>query len=236
MSAFKDLVILTGAGISAESGIRTFRASDGLWEDHSIEDVATPEGFKKNPELVHRFYNQRRAQLKDVNVQPNPAHLALAELEQDWQGEFLLVTQNVDDLHERAGSKKILHMHGALTKSLCQICKNRKEWREDLNLSHACQSCNRPGTLRPDIVWFGEMPYYMEAIGEALQSCDLFVSIGTSGLVYPAAGFAREAVKARRVEVNIDSTGISGHFHEHLVGPASQEVPKLVERLLAKTL
>ena len=227
---FKKLVVLTGAGISAESGIRTFRASDGLWEEHRIEDVATPEGFAKDPALVQRFYNQRRAQLN--LVKPNPAHFALAELEADWDGDFLLVTQNVDDLHERAGSNRVLHMHGSLIKALCLSCEKSNEWRGPLAASDICMECKAAGQLRPDIVWFGEMPYYMDVITQALHDCDLFISVGTSGHVYPAAGFARDAWRAKRIEVNMDSTQISDHFHEHRLGTAGVEVPRLVHELL----
>ena len=181
---------------------------------------------------MHRFYNQRRQQLKDHNVQPNAAHLALAQLEAEWDGDFLLVTQNVDNLHERAGSKRLLHMHGSLNQAFCQICDQRTEWIKDLSQKDSCPSCNSQGKMRPDIVWFGEMPYHMELIGEALERCELFISIGTSGVVYPAAGFAREAWKAHRIEVNLAGTEISQTFHEHRTGAAGIEVPKLVSELL----
>ena len=228
----KPLVILTGAGISAESGIRTFRASDGLWEDHRIEDVASPEGFARNPQLVHEFYNQRRRQLLESAIQPNAAHLALAKLEAEWEGEFLLVTQNVDNLHERAGSKNLLHMHGSLLKAFCQSCDERTEWPRDLSAQDACPHCKIKGHMRVDVVWFGEMPYHMERIADALEKCELFISIGTSGVVYPAAGFAREARNSKRIEVNLADTEISRAFHEHRLGPAGIEVPKLVDSLL----
>ena len=229
---FKSLVILTGAGISAESGIRTFRAADGLWENHRIEDVASPEGYLRNPGLVQEFYNQRRRQLQDGAVQPNPGHKALARLEQEWEGGFLLITQNVDNLHERAGSRRMVHMHGELQSVFCQGCDARVRWVDDLSPTDVCSACQAVGRLRPDIVWFGEMPYHMEAIGEALAGCELFVSIGTSGVVYPAAGFAREAFQARRIEVNLQGTDISSLFHEHRRGPAGTEVIKLVDELL----
>lgn len=228
----KPLVILTGAGISAESGIRTFRDANGLWENHRIEDVATPEAFAKNPKLVHEFYNLRRRQLKDPQVQPNLAHLALAQLEREWEGDFLLVTQNVDDLHERAGSKKLLHMHGSLRKVLCLSCDDRFPWMDDLSLEDKCPGCKAQGKLRPDIVWFGEMPYHMDLILEALHSCELFISIGTSGKVYPAAGFASQAWKAHKIEVNLQESDISSDFREHRVGPAGVQVPALVKDLL----
>lgn len=229
---FQSLVILTGAGISAESGIRTFRDSNGLWENHHIEDVASPEGFMRNPALVHRFYNLRRKQLRDPSVRPNDAHKALSHLESEWEGEFLLITQNVDDLHERAGSKKLLHMHGSLLKVFCQYCEERFSWKNDLSENDSCGRCQKKAGLRPDIVWFGEMPYHMNAISYALNKCDLFLSIGTSGVVYPAAGFAREAFKARRIEVNLQTTDVSSLFHERRTGSAGYEVPRIVEELL----
>jgi NAD-dependent protein deacetylases, SIR2 family len=231
---FKNIVILTGAGISAESGIRTFRDQNGLWEDHRIEDVATPEAFARNPALVQRFYNKRREQLRNPNVQPNAAHLALAELEAQWEGSFLLVTQNVDNLHRRAGSKNLLHMHGRLDQIFCIHCDERFTWTEDLATDSQCQSCSRAGTLRPDIVWFGEMPYHMDEIYEALDKAEIFISIGTSGNVYPAAGFVQLAWKARKIEINMKDTEISAAFSEHRVGPASEEVPKLVRELLGE--
>ncbi len=229
---FKNIVILTGAGISAESGIRTFRDQDGLWEEHRIEDVATPEAFARDPELVQRFYNARRSQLKDPKVQPNAAHLALAELEKHWEGDFLLVTQNVDNLHRRAGSKNLLHMHGRLDRIRCLSCEEEFDWTEDLAVDEDCPHCGIRRALRPDIVWFGEMPHHMEEIYAALDKADLFISIGTSGNVYPAAGFVSIAWKARKIEVNVKDTEISAAFSEHLVGTASVEIPKLVNLIL----
>ena len=229
------LVILSGAGLSAESGVPTFRGSDGLWEGHRIEDVATPEAFKRQPELVHRFYNLRRAALK--TVEPNDAHLALARLEAAWPGAFLHVTQNVDDLNERAGSTKLLHMHGELKKVRCLWCRCVLPWSEEVEVTTPCPECSRSGKLRPDIVWFGEMPYYIDEITRALQTADLFICIGTSGVVYPAAGFVRLAGEMgceRRIEVNLDATGISGQFTEQRLGPATVEVPRLVEELLSE--
>ena len=228
---FKNIVILTGAGISAESGIRTFRDQDGLWEEHRIEDVATPEAFAQDPALVQRFYNLRRAQLKDPQVQPNAAHLALAKLEEIWEGHFLLVTQNVDNLHRRAGSKNLLHMHGRLDRIFCQFCQEKVEWTEDLLTQHPCSSCGRLG-MRPDIVWFGEMPYHMDEIYEALDKADYFISIGTSGNVYPAAGFVQLAWKAKKIEINMKDTGISAAFDSHFIGPATVEVPKFIQEFL----
>lgn len=233
---FKNIVILTGAGISAESGIRTFRDQDGLWEEHRIEDVATPEAFARNPELVQRFYNMRRKQLKSTEIQPNPAHFALAELEKAWEGEFLLVTQNVDNLHGRAGSKNLLHMHGRLDKVFCIHCDEHYEWLEDLAVDETCPHCGRTGGVRPDIVWFGEMPHHMEEIYAALDKADYFLSIGTSGNVYPAAGFVQVAWKAQKFEFNVKDTEISNAFAHHFVGPASVEVPKFVNEFLDKNV
>lgn len=229
------IVVLTGAGISAESGIRTFRAADGLWEDHRIEDVATPEAFARNPALVQRFYNERRRQLQRPAIQPNAAHLALAKLEREWPGNFLLVTQNVDDLHDRAGNRKLLHMHGELLKMRCLRSEQVFPIEGDITPDLACTCCGRTGTLRPHIVWFGEMPLHMERIGAALARCRLFLSIGTSGNVYPAAGFVREAraAGAHTVELNLEPSQTASTFAERrLRGRATELVPARVERLL----
>ncbi|GGK57838.1 Sir2 family NAD+-dependent deacetylase [Amphritea balenae] len=232
---YHNIVILTGAGISAESGIRTFRAADGLWEEHRIEDVATPEAFERDPELVQRFYNQRREQLLQPDIQPNAAHQALAQLEQQFSGELLLVTQNIDNLHERAGSQNLIHMHGELLNLRCttsgQVFKVHNHVLPDAN----CVCCNKTGTLRPDIVWFGEMPMQMELIYDALENCDLFLSIGTSGHVYPAAGFVEIAnsVGAETVEINLEPSKKQSAFDRHLYGSASEEVPAFVKSLLA---
>lgn len=237
MSSIKapSIVILTGAGISAESGIQTFRASDGLWHNHRIEEVATPEGFAKNPGLVHEFYNARRKQLHDPVILPNAAHLALARLEASYPGKVLLVTQNVDNLHERAGSQQLIHMHGELNKIHCKQTGQVYNWQQDLSTSSVCQCCHRAGNLRPHIVWFGEMPLQMEAIYRALMACGLFISIGTSGQVYPAAGFVQLAQQAgaRTVELNLDPTSNSALFDESLNGPASQLVPSYIDKLLS---
>ncbi len=227
----QSIVVLTGAGISAESGLRTFRDNNGLWEEHRVEDVATPEGFARNPALVDRFYNERRAQLH--TAQPNPAHRALAELEQRYTGSFLLVTQNVDDLHERAGSRKLLHMHGELLRARCLMSEQVYEWREPIERSTPCPCCRTSGNLRPHIVWFGEMPLYMDEIAVALAVCTMFISVGTSGEVYPAAGFVRMTPRAcRRIEVNPAGTSISHAFDEHRTGPAGEQLPRLVKELL----
>ncbi|OOY31782.1 NAD-dependent deacylase [Thioclava sp. F36-6] len=225
------VVILTGAGISAESGIRTFRASDGLWEEHRIMDVATPEGFARDPALVHRFYNARRAAAR--TAQPNPAHLALAELEADPGHEVLVVTQNVDDLHERAGSQNVIHMHGSLFGALCHACDHRWPAPEAMQPRDTCPECGRKAT-RPDIVWFNEMPYQMDRIIRELEAADLFVSIGTSGNVYPAAGFVQDAAMCgvETLELNLDPSAGSTMFDTSRQGPASVLVPQWVRERL----
>ena len=227
------LVVLTGAGISAESGLATFRGEDGLWEGHRVEDVATPEAFARDAGLVHNFYNARRAQLAEV--QPNAAHLALARLESEWLGEFLLVTQNVDDLHERAGSKRLIHMHGQNTVAWCLGCDRRSPWAEPMGEQSSCPECGNTGGLRPDIVWFGEIPYAMDRIEDALRECDLFVSIGTSGAVYPAAGFVQTAryCGADTLEMNLEPSQGSLFFRQSRIGPASELVPAWIDELLA---
>ncbi len=227
------IVILTGAGISAESGIDTFRSAGGLWEQHRIEDVATPEGFARDPDLVLGFYDMRRAALE--KVEPNPAHAALARLEQEFAGELLLVTQNVDDLHERGGSAKVLHMHGELKSALCTSCDMRSPWLGTMLDRPPCPVC-QARTLRPDVVWFGEMPYRMDRIYAALERCDLLVSIGTSGAVYPAAGFVQEARAsgARTLELNLEPSEGSRLFHESRLGPASVLVPEWVDEVLSR--
>jgi NAD-dependent deacetylase len=226
-----SIVVLTGAGISAESGLSTFRGSDGLWENHRIEDVATPEGFARDPGLVHRFYNQRRAQLG--TVQPNAAHLALAELERAWPGDFLLVTQNVDNLHDRAGSRKLVHMHGELARVRCTRCGRVFTWSGDTGQDSPCPSCARQPALRPHIVWFGEMPLELDRIGQALEACGLFVAIGTSGNVYPAAGFVSSVgPHAYTLELNLEPSLVTSGFFEHRQGPATERVPELVGELL----
>ncbi len=228
-----SIVILTGAGISAESGVRTFRDAGGLWEGHRIEEVATPEGYAANPDLVQTFYNARRAQLREVH--PNAAHAALADLEARWPGPFLLVTQNVDDLHDRAGSRNLIHMHGELRKVRCTNCQTLHAWEVDLTEATPCPRCERRARLRPHIVWFGEMPLEMPRIFEALDQADLFVAIGTSGVVYPAAGFV-EAVGAHchTLELNLEPSAVASAFTEHRQGPATQLVPALVAELLAQ--
>ncbi len=232
MKEVQSIVVLTGAGISAESGLATFRAADGLWEGHRVEDVATPEAFARDPALVQHFYDARRARLGEV--EPNAAHVALARLDTDWPGELLIVTQNVDDLHERAGAKRLIHMHGELTSGWCLACYNRFPWDGPMESFSRCPTCEVPGMIRPDIVWFGEMPYAMEAIEAALLACDLFVSIGTSGAVYPAAGFVQTAkyVGARTLEINLEPSQGSMLFDERRFGLAGVEVPKWVGELV----
>lgn len=226
------VVVLTGAGISAESGLATFRDADGLWEGHRPEDVATPEAFRRDRTLVQRFYDERRASL--ARVRPNAAHLALADLEQRLGDDLLLVTQNVDDLHERGGSQRVLHMHGQLRRVRCTKCDAGHEWAEDLGHEPRCPSCGRRRALRPDIVWFGEYPHHMDEIHEALTEVDVFASIGTSGVVYPAAGFVdyAHASGATTVELNLAPTP-HGDFHTVYEGPASEVVPRWVKDLLA---
>jgi NAD-dependent deacetylase len=228
-----SLVILTGAGISRESGLATFRDADGIWAKVRVEDVATPEAFARDPERVHGFYNARRAQLRDPAIQPNAAHRALAALDARWPGELLLVTQNLDDLHDRAGSRRLLPMHGELMKARCLLCEAVRPWDQDLSTATACPSCGKPGGMRPQVVWFGEMPLHMEAIGAALEGCDIFVSIGTSGQVYPAAGFVAEvAHRARTVELNLEPSAGTRLFDEARHGPATEVVPRFVQSLL----
>ncbi len=253
---FRNIVVLTGAGISADSGLATFRAADGLWEGHRVEDVATPEAYCRDPARVHAFYDARRARLGEV--EPNAAHLALARLDAEWPGELLIVTQNVDDLHERAGAKRLLHMHGELASGWCLACDRRFPWQGpmspltvrpersrgtsdgvstslDTNGSvNVCPSCQIAGQVRPDIVWFGEMPYQMERIERALQAADLFISIGTSGAVYPAAGFVQTAryCGAHCVEMNLEPSQGSIFFDESRMGRARDLVPEWVDEVL----
>jgi NAD-dependent deacetylase len=232
MRDISNIVILTGAGISAESGLATFRGPEGLWEGHRVEDVATPEAFARDQVLVHRFYDARRANL--ATVEPNAAHRALARLDAEWPGDLLIVTQNVDDLHERAGAKRLLHMHGELKSAWCLACDARLAWEGEMGDGPACPACGVAGALRPDIVWFGEMPYEMDRIDDALRNADLFVSIGTSGNVYPAAGFVQTAryVGAATLEMNLEPSLGSYLFDESQTGPAGVLVPEWVGEML----
>ncbi|MFO1153632.1 MAG: Sir2 family NAD+-dependent deacetylase [Rhodospirillales bacterium] len=230
------IVVLTGAGISKESGLDTFRCTDGIWAKVNLEDVATPEGFRRNPPLVHEFYNQRRCRLNDPVIQPNLAHAALARLEEEWPGDVFVVTQNIDDLHERAGSRNVLHMHGELRKIRCEACEQIFDWTEDLSVDHVCPACQRSRFLRPHVVWFGEMPLGMDAIYGALDRCKLFLSVGTSGNVYPAASFVshvRMYTRAHTVELNLEPSTGATLFAEVRYGPASEIVPAFVDGLLA---
>ncbi|MEM8798931.1 MAG: Sir2 family NAD+-dependent deacetylase [Pseudomonadota bacterium] len=231
---YRSIVVLTGAGVSAESGVRTFRDNDGLWEEHRVEDVATPEAFARNPDLVYAFYNARRAQLG--TVEPNAAHRALARLEKEHRGDVLVVTQNVDDLHERAGQSNLIHMHGELKKARCGHCGAVSVWDEPLDATNRCGACGTVGQMRPHIVWFGEMPLAMDDIDIALAGADLFISVGTSGNVYPAAGFVqmvRGLGRAETVEINLEPSEGSFMFHDSRLGPAGRLVPQFVDELLS---
>ena len=237
--ASPDIVILTGAGISRESGLHTFRDADGIWAKVRIEDVATPEAFARDPARVHAFYNTRRRQLQDPVIQPNAAHRALARLEQAHPpGAVLAITQNVDDLHERAGTTNLLHMHGELRRVRCLHCGAACSWLDDLATSTPCPTCARTGGMRPDIVWFGEMPLGLDQAYAALAHCRLFVSIGTSGAVYPAANFVAEARAggAHTLELNLEPSERASLFHDHHHGPAAIVVPTWVDHLLATGL
>ncbi len=235
---YRNIVVLTGAGISAESGIQTFRGNDGLWEKHRIEEVATPEAFAANPSLVQRFYNERRAALQTDSIKPNLAHYALADLEglveaSDVPTSLYLVTQNIDNLHERAGSKHVCHMHGELLKVRCERCDARFEFLATIEHGARCDCCTAVDSLRPHIVWFGEMPFFMDEIYLALSKADLFISIGTSGNVYPAAGFVSMANEAgaHTIEVNLEPSLGASLFDKHYNGKASETVPALVKDL-----
>jgi len=236
MSKPRNIVILTGAGISAESGIDTFRSEGGLWEQHRVEDVATPEAFVRDPDLVLRFYDMRREAIQ--TKQPNAAHVALARLDREWPkragGDVLIVTQNVDDLHERGGALNVLHMHGEHLNAWCTACDTRHRWTGPLIHRPPCPACGM-AALRPDIVWFGEVPYRMEEIYAAVSDADLFVSIGTSGAVYPAAGLVRTArdLGMQTLELNLERSKGSAWFHETRLGPATQIVPDWVDELLS---
>lgn len=233
MPSFHDIVILTGAGLSAESGLATFRDKGGVWAQYDWQKVATPEGFDGNPHLVHEFYNRRRAD--HATVAPNAAHHALARLEREHGGSVVVVTQNVDALHEAAGTRNLIHMHGELLKAWCLACGDRHAWTGDMSTQTVCPSCAAKGRMRPDVVWFGEMPYHMERIAHAIAACDLFVSIGTSGNVYPAAGFVADAAEAgaHTVELNLEPSEGRRLFDEAHHGVATKIVPAFVERLLS---
>ena len=227
------IVILTGSGISAESGLGTFRDEGGLWSEYDLEDVATPDGFARDPYLVHGFYNARRANCLDA--QPNAAHWALARLQDFTKGDTVIVTQNIDDLHERGGARDVIHMHGELLRALCAACGPRWDAPREMSAHDPCPDCGQAAS-RPDVVWFGEMPYHMAAIDRHLLSCDMFVAIGTSGAVYPAAGFVMDARRAgaRTIELNLEPSDVAGLFHETRQGPASRLVPDWVDEVLGQ--
>jgi len=229
-----NIVVLTGAGISAESGLQTFRGEGGLWCGHRVEDVATPEAFVRNPALVHQFYNERRKGLFAKDIGPNSAHIALAVLQQNWLGEVTVVTQNIDNLHERGGSNDVIHMHGEVCKSFCIYCHKRAEQISDSSINNTCPCCRKKGGMRPDIVWFGEMPYHMDRIENKLGNADLFISIGTSGNVYPAAGFVLMAANAgaQTLEINLEPSMNAQAFNHGLYGSASEEVPRFTKALM----
>ena len=234
----QSIVILTGAGISKESGLDTFRDPDGLWSKVKIEDVATAEAFERDPTGVQEFYNARRKSLIQKNILPNAAHLALGKLERVWPGEVTIVTQNIDNLHEAGGSKNLIHMHGELLKARCLVCGEIHTWLENLGKGEACPACHGENVLRPHVVWFGEMPLEMEKIHLLLNNCSLFISIGTSGNVYPAAGFVRIAnsADAKTVEINLEPSEGATIFSETRYGLATKLVPKFVEELLVEHL
>lgn len=222
---YQNVVVLTGAGISAESGLNTFRGEGGLWEGHPVEDVATPEAFERDPSLVYKFYNMRRRDLHKPIIKPNAAHVALAKFEKNFTGNFLLVTQNVDNLHERAQSLNLRHMHGALLSVKTLRSGKAFPWTKDLDASCRVEGIDEP--LRPDIVWFGEMPYHMDEIIKSLEKCDLFVAIGTSGHVYPASGFVSMVPPScDTVEINLEATTVGSRFKRVIKGKASETVPE----------
>lgn len=233
----QSIVILTGAGISKESGLSTFRDADGIWSRVRIEDVATPEAFSRDPVRVHGFYNARRSKLASGGINPNAAHEALARLEAEWPGDVLIVTQNIDDLHERAGSRNLLHMHGELLKIRCESCGGIAGWTEDLSIEETCAPCGARGGLRPHVVWFGEMPLEMDRIYDSLDRCRLFLSIGTSGNVYPAAGFVdhvESGGRAHTTELNMEPSEGATRFAESHYGPATKVVPAYVDKILSE--
>lgn len=228
----KKIIILSGAGLSAESGLGTFRDKGGLWAQFDLNEVATPEGFQRNPSAVHEFYNLRRSM--QINAKPNAAHIALASLEHEYNGDVITVTQNIDQLHEKAGSQNIIHMHGEINKAKCAHCGLSEPWFEDLSASLTCKNCRNPEGMRPDVVWFGEMPYFMDEIIYHLSDCTTFLSIGTSGTVYPAAGFVSQANRsgARSVELNLEPSEGFSEFSEVIHGKATEIVPAFVDSLL----
>jgi len=234
----QSIVVLTGAGISKESGLDTFRDADGIWSKVSIEDVATPEAFQRNPQRVQEFYNSRRMQLVNSNVTPNAAHIALAKLEREWHGIVTIVTQNIDNLHELGGSENLIHMHGELLKARCATCQITHSWQKNLSIKTTCPSCSERNTLRPHVVWFGEMPHEMDKIHRRVDECSLFISIGTSGNVYPAAGLVQQAISAgaRAVELNLEPSEGATFFSETRYGAATDIVPAFIDEVLENGL
>jgi NAD-dependent deacetylase len=233
-----NIVILSGAGLSRESGLHTFRDADGIWAKVNVEDVATPAAFERNPALVHDFYNTRRRQLLSTAIQPNEAHLALARLQHSWKGRVTIVTQNIDDLLERAGAADVIHIHGELLKARCSRCQKTASCSADLSTDSVCTNCGASGHMRPHVVWFGEIPMHMDTVQKALESADLFLSIGTSGAVYPAAGFVAIArnTGAHTVELNLEKSFGASLFHEAVYGPATKVVKEYVENLLSNAI
>lgn len=227
-----QIVVLTGAGVSAESGLGTFRDKGGLWTQYDLAEVATPEGYAADPDKVLDFYNARRRNCTEAAH--NAAHEALARLQREYEGGLTIVTQNIDDLHERGGASDVIHMHGQILSALCAACGDRWTWTSDMTRSDVCRTCAMAGPVRPDIVWFGEIPYHMDQICTALSSCDLFVAVGTSGQVYPAAGFVHEArvAGAETLEINLEASDTTGLFHRQILGPATQTVPAWVAEVL----
>ncbi len=230
---YKRIFILTGAGISAESGIGTFRDANGLWNNHKVEDVATVEAFEKNPQYVHRFYNELKPDL--LEAKPNLAHLCLTKLQTNYNGNVDIVTQNVDTLHEKAGSKNVYHMHGKIDEAICLNCGHILKSDDDVDTSTICPHCTMAGFMKPNIVFFGEMPLYMPEIEKKLRECDLFISVGTSGVVYPAAGFVYTAkyYGADTIEFNLEKTSNNCLFDEHIFGKCTNTLPEFVEKLLS---
>lgn len=236
-NTYPRIVILTGAGLSSESGIDIYRGKTGLWEKYRLEDVATPEAYKQTPGKVHEFYNIRRSQLSDPKIKPNDAHKALARLDKELGQEVMIITQNVDDLLEKAGVRQVIHMHGELTKIRCENCANVQVWDKDLDVETICTQCGEAGFLRPHIVWFGEIPFGLEMIYTALANCETYISIGTSGSVYPAGGFVQEARKGKcneTVEINSEDTAISSFFDRRITGKAGDVVPGYIDELLER--
>ena len=233
MSADNAIVILTGAGISRESGLDTFRDKGGIWDKYSPQVVASIEGFNSQPELVQGFYNMRRIELMGENIMPNKAHRELAKLQNQWRGKCSIVTQNIDNLHEKAQSRNVMHIHGEALKILCRFCNSREKCETNISAESECLKCKKKGGMRPDVVFFGEMPYYLPAVYCLLEECKVFIAIGTAGAVHPAAGFVELAANAEKIEINLEKTEISHLFDQNRYGKASLEVPKLVKELLA---